>query len=372
MSDEIQQQNESEEIEGLEEVASAGWGEYPLDSVFVRTEKRTVNEVMSRIDKERVRLHPDFQRDFVWDQATQSRLIESALMRIPLPVFYVAEGIDGRITVVDGLQRLTTFHRFVNNRLRLSGLGDGRDEGKIDSPLIGKTFSDLPVNLQERIEDTQLTLYILDSKAPERARLDIFERVNSGKPLSRQQMRNSLYNGPATQWLKDAANSEAFLAVTDGKLDQKSMRDREAINRFCGFKLLGYGEYKGDMDSFLADSLKYMNRMDMKDLDDLMNAFELSMRVNRKLFGKHAFRKSLSENDLHATRKPINISLFDVFSVFLSEEKPDILLDDVKRSLIRLFEDKGFVNAISYSTNDTKQVHARFSKVSVASVMAML
>ena len=75
-----------------------------------------------------------------------------------------------------------------------------KSEDGIPHPLEGKRFKELDLKLQERIEDTQLTLYILDSKAPERAKLDIFERVNSGEPLTRQQMRNCLYNGPATIW----------------------------------------------------------------------------------------------------------------------------------------------------------------------------
>jgi hypothetical protein len=155
-------------------------------------------------------------------------------MRIPLPVFYVAEAKDGSIIVVDGLQRLTTFARYLNDEFSLMGL-DGDPELKGPSSLTGKRFSDLPLALSERVEDTQLTLYVLDAKAPERARLDIFERVNSGVPLSRQQMRNCLYNGPATHWLKAAAGRPAFLRATGRSLDPKTMRDREAINRFCAF-----------------------------------------------------------------------------------------------------------------------------------------
>ena len=109
-------------------------------------------------------------------------------MRIPLPVFYVAEAKDGTIIVVDGLQRLTAFARYLDDEFPLTGL-DGDAELRERNSLVGKRFSDLPLALSERIEDTQLTLYVLDSKAPERARLDIFERVNSGVPLSRQQMR---------------------------------------------------------------------------------------------------------------------------------------------------------------------------------------
>ncbi|SPJ26461.1 hypothetical protein PAA8504_04323 [Palleronia abyssalis] len=105
------------EPEGIDAPRGGGWGEYPLDAVFVRTEQRTVAEVVKRIQKGRFVLDPDFQRDFVWEKTKQSKLIESTIMRIPLPVFYVAETPDGRIIVVDGLQRLTTFTRFLDNKL---------------------------------------------------------------------------------------------------------------------------------------------------------------------------------------------------------------------------------------------------------------
>src|SRR5438552_2632908 len=108
------------DVEGLDDGSSGGWGDYPLDAVFVRTETRSVSEVVKRIDSQRYVLDPDFQRDFVWPSPKQSKLIESCVMRIPLPVFYVAEAKDGRIIVVDGLQRLTTFARFLGNELKLT------------------------------------------------------------------------------------------------------------------------------------------------------------------------------------------------------------------------------------------------------------
>ena len=107
----------AEDPEGIDAGQSSGWGEYPLDSVFVRTDQRTVSEVVKRINSDRYDLNPEFQRDFVWQVDKQSRLIESCIMRIPLPVLYVAEAPDGRIIVVDGLQRLTTFKRFLGNQL---------------------------------------------------------------------------------------------------------------------------------------------------------------------------------------------------------------------------------------------------------------
>jgi hypothetical protein len=111
----------------------------------------------------------------------------------------------------------------LDNEFRLQ-FPSSDDDKQIPNPLSGQAFKSLQLNLQERIEDTQLTLYVLDSKAPERAKLDIFERVNSGEPLTRQQMRNCLYNGVATRWLKAAADSNSLSVATT---------ERAAANQGC-------------------------------------------------------------------------------------------------------------------------------------------
>lgn len=351
-----------EEPEGVENPFEAGWGDYPLDAVFVRTEPRTVGDVVDRIERQRYVLDPDFQRDFVWTVPKQSKLIESCIMRIPLPVFYVAEAPDGRIIVVDGLQRLTSFYRFMRNQFRLTGLSSGELDAR--HPLEGKLFKELSITLQERIADTPLTMYILDAKAPERARLDIFERVNSGEPLTRQQMRNALYNGPATSWLKEAAASATFRAATGFSLNSRTMRDREAINRFCAFRLLGTAAYRGDMDTFLAQGLSALANKDDAERAQLSVEFNRAMQLNRDLFGDHAFRKSLA-NGPYATRSVINISLFEVCAVTmaglgaLAQNQEEYL----QEAIVDLLADPRFANAITYSTNSTTQVRARFFKM---------
>lgn len=357
---------EPEEVEGIDEASIDGWGDYPLDAVFVRTEPRSVSEVVKRIEKKRYVLDPDFQRDFVWPTAKQSKLIESCIMRIPLPVFYVAEAPDGRIIVVDGLQRLTTFARFMSNQFKLTGL-QTENKGK-DHPLEGKTFDQLSIALRERVQDTTLTMYILDAKAPERARLDIFERVNSGEPLTRQQMRNALYNGPATNWLKDAAAGQPFRTATGGSLNPKTMRDREAINRFCAFRLLGYEKYStGDMDVFLAMGLVELAKLSEEKRTSLRLDFDRAMNLNFSLFGENAFRKSLAEKGAFG-RTVINISLFEVCAVAMSElTKSQIKIRGMERAIrdrvVKLFDDDSFVRAITYSTNSTASVKYRFGSM---------
>ena len=128
-------QHEEEEIEGLEASEDADWGDYPIDTVLIRNESRTVHDVLRRIEKGAFVMNPDFQRDFIWNEGKQSKLIESVLMRIPLPVFYLAEDDEGRMVVVDGLQRLSTFHGFVHDGSKLQLPGQ--------TELHGKRFQDL-------------------------------------------------------------------------------------------------------------------------------------------------------------------------------------------------------------------------------------
>ena len=339
-------------VEGDDD-AAYGFRDYPIDSLLIRSEQRTIQDVVRRIDQNRYILDPDFQREFVWKDERQSRLIESVLMRIPLPVFYLAETPEGKLVVVDGLQRLTTFHRFLHNKFALMGLNPALDN---------KRFADLPPKLQNRIEDAQLTIYLIDSKVPERARLDIFERVNSGVPLTRQQMRNSLYQGKATALLRTLSGHVTFLEATQDGLDRKSMRDREAINRFCAFYLLGFDKYRDDMDGFLADALQSMNRLSDDQIGSLRDAFLRSMTNNKTVFGTHAFRRHTKDQD---RRSMINMSLFDVASVVFARYPAEIVsshTEELRSAFFGLMQDPSFISSISLGTSDKLRVKTRFEK----------
>jgi hypothetical protein len=339
-------------IEGYEATAPGGWEGYPLDELAIRDERRTASDVIRRIKNQRFVLDPDFQRGFVWDRDKQSRLIESILLRIPLPVFYVAEDNEGRLIVVDGRQRLTTLLHFLDNRLALQ-LSD-RPE------LDGKRFNALDVRLQNRVEDCQLLFYIIDRSVPERARLDIFERVNGGEVLTRQQMRNAIYNGPATAFLREEAETALFRDATGGSLNSGKMQDREMINRFCSFRLLPLDTYKGDMDEWLARGLGTMNKASEQDLSLLSERFRWAMSNNLAVFGRQAFRKHRSQNQ---SRSVINASLFDVMSTGLAryaksrvEDKADLL----RQKFYVLMEDPEFIRAITYGPNTPREVRTRF------------
>ncbi|MGE6265278.1 DUF262 domain-containing protein, partial [Aeromonas media] len=331
----------------------------PIDTLFIRTESRTVFEVVRRIEQEIFKTSPDFQRNFIWSEVERSKLIESALMRIPLPVIYMAENQNGDVVVVDGKQRLSTFFSFIKNEFSLCGMDRNKS-------LNGRYFDDLPLTLRNRIEDTQLIIYTLDYKIDEAVRLDIFERVNSGRPISRQEMRNCLYTGDATRLtieLSQNTNFQKILGDFFNKNKKKSissdsdkraiiepMLDRLYANRFISFYCLGHNKYNQDnmMDVYLSDGLKHINSN--KDLYNKVNhAFSKSMANCYKVFGVNAFRK------ITPTRKgPINIGLFDVIRIVFSKITTDTVRkrkDDIYTTFMSLIEDKEFSKCISSATN---------------------
>ena len=346
-----QSESDVEELEGLDPDAGS-WGDYPIDNLLIRNENRTVYDVNRRMNKNNFILDPDFQRDFIWPKDKQSKLIESVIMRIPLPVFYLAEDTEGRMIVVDGLQRLSTFRSFLDDKLELI-LPDRKMLHK-------KRFSELPPKLQNRVEDLNLIFYVIDSKAPERARLDIFERVNSGIPLTRQQMRNSLYMGKATLFLRDEVKTDIFKSATGGSLSWKKMRDREFVNRFCGFKILDLNEYKGDMDEFLAECLRKMNGFSDDKLASLSNEFRTGLSNNFLLFDQHAFRRHKRNQK---QRTVLNASFWDVMSTGLSNYNEAVIekfKDEIRDAVYELLKDEGFITSIRYGPNDAKKVRHRF------------
>ena len=339
-----------DKIEGMGDPQEGLWAGYPLDSLLIRNDHRTVYEVLRRIDRGGYIMDPEFQRDFIWSEKQQSKFIESVVMRIPLPVFYLAEDQEGRMVVVDGRQRLSTFRRFVNNEFKLNL--------KNRPGLHEKKFKDLCPKLQNRIEDCSLVLYIMDSSFPEPARLEIFDRVNSGVALSRQQMRNCLYMGEATKFLKAESKADIFRKATGESLQTGNMRDREFVNRFCAFQLTDIRKYR-DMDEFLAGVLREMNKHP-ENLHILSSEFRTSLRNNHTLFGSHAFRKHVPNQENH---NPINASLWDVMSTGLSRCSEDLVqnrANQLRERFFRLLGDDEFNNAITDSPNSVKKVRRRF------------
>ena len=209
------------------------------EKIDVITVPRTIALLLTRLEEGELDLSPDFQRrSNLWNEVTKSALIESMLLRIPIPSLYVSEDQNGNYTVVDGLQRLCAIAHFVNvpalnkavhrtlNPLRLTGLDSLKEFNT-------KSFAELSRPMKRRINETELTLHVIRAGTPSTVKFNIFSRINrGGLPLTAQEIRNAIYPGEWKQNIRSLAESKAFKEATNWKIKGERMEDLELVLRF--------------------------------------------------------------------------------------------------------------------------------------------
>ncbi|MDJ0693444.1 DUF262 domain-containing protein [Mastigocoleus sp. MO_188.B34] len=280
---------------------------YDPEKINIVTKEPTIDLLLRRIDEEALNLAPDFQRQAgIWNIEAKSRLIESILIRIPLPAFYIDGTNEEEWLVVDGLQRLSTLKQFVSDRtLKLTGL-----EYLIE--LEGKTYDELERRYQRRIEETQVTVYLIAKGTPLEVKYNIFKRINTGGiPLSNQELRHALNPGQATKFLERLAKCGEFARLVElGESRKKRMDDREFVLGFLAFKLTSYKEYQdGDRDTFLNQGLVKANQLSETELKNIENDFKKAMIAAFDIFGDNAFRKQSKSNK---RKFPLNKALLGI------------------------------------------------------------
>lgn len=333
------------------------------EKIKVRTVNVVVDQLVSRIDHGEVDLAPDFQRMAgIWNDERKSRLLESLLLRIPIPVFYVAADEDDKWSVVDGIQRTSTIHTYVKGRFRLSRL-------EYLTRLDGFRYADLPRPLQRRISETQLVVNVIEPGTPQEVMFNIFRRINTGgKMLNGQEIRHALHPGAVRDYLKELAGAKEFLEATDGSIRIDRMADRECVLRFLAFHINPWEEYAAnDLDGYLGRTMEKVNAMGSPERTCISQDFRRAMEAAFLIFGNDAFRKRYNYTD---TRYPISKALFEAWSVGLarrSDNEIDVLVDQrtqVKERFISLMkEDQDFDTAISYSTGNPVRVKKRFQAI---------
>ena len=351
----------------------------PFDPSKIRVEPKMpqMDALIKRMKNNEIDLMPEFQRQAsIWTDAAQSRLIESMLLKIPIPAFYIDASNEDRWIVIDGLQRLSAIMRFVipekfkelfpsSRKLKLVGL-DSLVEYN------GKTFDDLPRTMQRRIEETDLVLYLIQPGTPPEVKFDIFKRINTGGvPLNAQEIRHALNPGKICDYLKKLAGCEEYLKATDNSIKDKRMDGRECILRFLTFSSESFSPEKYEkksFDLFLNKSMEAMNQLSDDALKLKEKEFKLAMNRAYHVFSDDAFRKPRVASG--TIRHPINKALFEVWSVCfskLSNDEFDRLMQK-KETLINSFSslinnDKEFNNAITQATGSIKNVRLRFERI---------
>ena len=360
----------------LEDSDSDGRAEpYDPDKIRVDPKNFSLKQVIDDIDNSDIDLAPDFQRDKVWKPRQKVRLIESVLLRIPLPAFYFSADTKGRLSVVDGVQRLSTIHAFVNGKFGLATsdleylkVSDLRETAGVSEVC---NYADLSPQWRRRLAQTQITANVIDPQTPEQVKFDIFKRINTGgSPLSSQEIRHSMMRDRCRNLLKELASSAEFLDATPAQIHHHPrMVDREVILRFLAFSILDDVDlYPADstMDGFLMGSIRELDdpsKVSEAALQKLKSEFRAAMMGAAFIFGEKAFRKLTRSG----RKTPFNKALFESWAYALRNTTLAQLVpikDQIYDSALTLMADNLYVASIGTSTGNSGNVRRRFSAAS--------
>lgn len=362
--------HEIEREEGNENVHT----EIPFDpnDININIVPRNIGQLVELLEDDIIIIPPYQRLPNLWTDKMKSRFIESLILNLPIPLFYFDEGADKKWRVIDGLQRISTLDHFI-----LAGKKDFNISSNTE-PLVlvdlefrkefnGKTWAELPRDIQRRISSNQVTINLIGKGTPDQVKYNIFSRINQGGiELETQEIRTALFQGYRTEFLEELVSptttfGAAFKAATNNSIPTRRQQDLDFVTRFISFYLIDYLNYEPDMDTFLTLGTRAIPR-DSAMQQEIKNNFEESMKLAFAVFGMDAFRKRLEEGE---KRKPINKPIFEIISVYFAKCNPtqrQAILgnkDEFKENFRLLNHNKKFWSSITTGTAAKERVKQR-------------
>lgn len=254
-------------------------------------------------------LRPFYQRRPRWDVRTQSLLIESFIMNIPVPPVFLYERDFNSYEVMDGQQRITAIRDFYANSFKLRGLETWPE-------LNGRTYLTLPEKLRAGIDRRSITSIVLlkeSTESEEEASLlreTVFDRLNTGGiKLERQEIRNALYRGAFNEMLNDITRTDNFREVwgiprwVEGEIETNptlvadpffaKMMDSEVVLRF--FALRHVDHYRRGMQGFLDLYMRRAAKFSDTDVAELRELYVRTLSLAKEVYSEHLFRPYSAE-----------------------------------------------------------------------------
>ena len=339
---------------------------YDVNAIDIINDKYEVQSLYKKykLNPQELELSPDYQRNFVWTSRQKSQLIESILIKIPLPMFYIDGRDEDKWVVIDGLQRLTTIFTYMDNEFKLANL-------EFLKNLNGKKFKQLERKFQRRIEDFQLFCNFIRPGTPSDIAFNIFTRINTlGTKLEVQEIRNAMYRGKSTKLLSELSKSDEFIEIiTKNKIKtySKRMEDNAIILRYLAFKIHALEEYKNNnMDKFLRQTMEKLNNLRDIEIENSKETFKECMEKAKILFSEFSYPPFSKQHKNEARPNPISKTLFESIGYSLDQYTIENIENNKKEladKLKELYNNKEFIFKTSVATNNPPNVKYRFETI---------
>lgn len=161
-------------------------------------------------------IQPEYQRNYIYAaENKEAAVIESVLKGYPIGLLYFNKVEKDKYEVLDGQQRITSLGRFLTGKFSIKGDND-----------IPQYFSSIAEDLQKKLLDTPLTIYICEGEESEIK--EWFRTINIvGIPLNDQELFNAVYSGTFVTAAKEEfsnsqnANIQKWSAYMSGKVNRQ-------------------------------------------------------------------------------------------------------------------------------------------------------
>lgn len=187
-------------------------------------------------------IQPEYQRNYIYANGKDDvAVIDSLLKGYPIGLIYFVETEKDKYEILDGQQRITSIGRYVTNKFAW-----------IDENDIPYKFESLPKDKQDKIYNTELTIYICSGEESEIK--EWFKTINiAGKPLNNQELLNSIYSGPfitkAKEVFSNSQNSNLHKWLSYMKVEVK----RQGLLEVALSWVSKDWEKDGNLEKYMAD-----------------------------------------------------------------------------------------------------------------------
>ena len=344
-----------------------------FESLVVYSRDWTVETIFSQIDNGNIDLNPKFQRRNVWDDQKRSKLIESLILGLPIPEIVLAEHPVQKksFVVIDGKQRLLTIAGFIKPEFGHWDKPELRDL-QIRIGLDGANYAKLSSSAKfqndyRKLLNADIRCTVVSSYKKDDVLYSIFHRLNTTSvPLSTQELRQVLHRGKFADYLVEITNSpQPIHSVLKLTGPDKRLRDIETILRFVSVELFG-GKYKGNLKSFLDDSMDSLND-DWEKYEQEVQRIYTRLGKAIKLLSKMLGKENIGRKYVNGKwERRFNKVLFEVEAYYFMHLIDVKITEGQKKIFIEGFKNlcdknKEFRSSIESTTKTNERYQVRFS-----------